>query len=155
GDIADCLAQSCQPLPPAISYASHRVGVAHYQGRLAHCPSSGTHSQTESGHAIRMAAFVALKLDQTKYFSIFSPASCLLLSQLAIRPRPDHVSFVFGSRYFAFTRRFRLFEPSLPSRTPGGRPRRFGASYPSAASSFSSSARFTDRASSCACCMCW
>src|ERR1700704_951005 len=33
---------------------------------------------------------------------MFSPASCFRLSQLAIRPRPDQVSPVLGSRYFTF-----------------------------------------------------
>ena len=32
-----------------------------------------------------------------------SPASCFFFSQFAMRPRPDHVSFVLGSRYLAFT----------------------------------------------------
>jgi hypothetical protein len=39
----------------------------------------------------------------TRYFSMSSPASCLRLSHVAIRPRPDHVSFVRGSRYFGFS----------------------------------------------------
>src|SRR6187200_3629506 len=41
----------------------------------------------------------------TRYLSISSPASCFLLSHVAIRPRPDHVSDVTGSRYFTLTSR--------------------------------------------------
>src|SRR5256885_279612 len=65
---------------------------------------------------------------QTRYFSIFSPASCLLLSQLAIRPRPDQLSLVLGSRYFAFTLPRRPFLPlPLPFAFMGGRPLLFSA----------------------------
>src|SRR5262249_25800958 len=89
---------------------------------------------------------------QTRYLSIFSPASCLALSQVAIRPRPDHVSFVFGSRYFAFTDRFFLpFNRAAPLRTPLGRPRFLGTVYPSAASWLSNSARLAERPCSCCC----
>jgi len=47
-------------------------------------------------------------------FLVFSPASCLVLSQVAMRPRPDHVSFVFGSRYLALTLPLRAFLPLPP-----------------------------------------
>src|SRR5215467_9030864 len=40
---------------------------------------------------------------ETRYFSISSPAFCLFLSQVAIRPRPDQVSPVTGLRNFGFT----------------------------------------------------
>ena len=33
-----------------------------------------------------------------------SPVSCFLFSQFAIRPRPDHVSLVVGSRYLGWTK---------------------------------------------------
>src|SRR5262245_29328139 len=39
----------------------------------------------------------------TRYSSISSPASFFLLSQFGMRPRPDHVSLVTGSRYFTLT----------------------------------------------------
>ena len=58
---------------------------------------------------------------------MFSPPSCLLLSQLAIRPRPDQVSPVLLSRYFAFTLPLRPFLTDAPLPAPfaftRGRPR--------------------------------
>ena len=42
-------------------------------------------------------------LYQARYLSAFSPAFSFSASQVAIRPRPDHVPPVFGSRYFTFT----------------------------------------------------
>src|SRR5215475_2667125 len=47
------------------------------------------------------AAFYRLLMLPTRYFSTSSPAFCFLFSQFAIRPRPDHVSPVTGSRYFS------------------------------------------------------
>lgn len=41
-------------------------------------------------------------LNQARYLSAFSPALTFSASQVAIRPRPDHVPPVLGSRYFTF-----------------------------------------------------
>ena len=60
---------------------------------------------------------------------MLSPLSCLLLSQLAILPRPDQVSIVLGSRYLAFTlplRTFRTAPLPLPFALTRGRAPLFG-----------------------------
>src|SRR6185503_11776561 len=77
----------------------------------------------------------------TRYLSISSPASCFLLSHLVMRPRPDHVSFVAGSRYLTLT--FVVARPaSLP---PAFTPRVNGVEFPACAiggGASSSSSRF-------------
>src|SRR5262245_66451959 len=54
--------------------------------------------------------------DQARYLSAFSPAETFSASQRAMRPRPDQVSPVLGSRYF--TAALILRRPPLPARLP-------------------------------------
>src|SRR5262245_5069708 len=54
--------------------------------------------------------------DQARYLSGFSPAETFAASQRAMRPRPDQVSPVLGSRYF--TAALILRRPPLPARLP-------------------------------------
>src|SRR5204863_7481606 len=107
----------------------HSVGLAFNQGRIGR--RAIPRRKKWPARAVRATTFhTAEPIGQTRYFSMFSPASCLLLSQLAIRPRPDQVSFVLGSRNLAFTLPLRPFRAGAPLPLlafMGGRPLLFGA----------------------------